>query len=146
VSDFEWDEEPQDSRASKARKLDAERAARDARSAAIDKEINESYGTPGYFRDPNDHENRMINSSLEGFRREKPGPKKEAHRTTFWNIVQGTGRGRTQATRGAFPQGSAAPCANPGCNNEVGYDEGDVTCGPNGCDMPNSVDVQREKE
>lgn len=101
--------------------LDAARAARDAKNAAIHEETNKN--ALSLRTEPNAHEAGMIKAHVEKFKRLPAGPEKEKARASAHSIVQGTHRRGSQTTsQYILPYGQEMPCATPGCQNIVPYD------------------------
>lgn len=115
--------------------VEAEAAARAERASKAIKEINDTWGNKKFNREGTHEELKSLNTAISAFKSAPRGPKKEAARTSAWNIAQGikANKGMTNPTRAIIPHGSEMPCANGGCDNTVKYEGEDATCPGGSC-------------
>ena len=134
-------------RAPKQSQVEAEAAARKAHNEKIYKEINDTWGNKNFNREGSHEEIKALNTAISTFKSAPRGPKKEAARTSAWNIAQGikANKGMTNPTRAIIPHGSEMPCGNGGCDNTVKYEGEDATCPDGKCTVPNTP-VWRPRE
>lgn len=146
--------------------LAKESAARDSRRASASTEIKNLASIP--VGQPDVGLEGRIRSTVDSFKKEPPGPKKEAHRRMAWTLAEGIKRDSNRGegsssdltpgrrTRATFVPGLDMPCVTPGpngmgCNNTVPYQgpkveaegspvtAGITTCSGGKCDIPAAV-------
>ena len=149
--------------------LATESDARDSRRSLASTEIDRLTKIPTVS--PDNYKKGLegrIRSSVAEFKKEPPGPKKEAHRRTAWTLAEGIKRDSSsregnpsdltpgRRTRVTFVDGLDMPCVTPGpngmgCNNTVPYQgpkveaegspvtAGITTCSGGKCDIPAAV-------
>ena len=151
--------------------LAKESAARDSRRSLASTEIDRLTKIPTV--DPDNYKKGLegrIRSSVELFKKEPAGPKKEAHRRTAWTLAEGIKRDSDRGegsssdltpgrrTRATFVPGLDMPCVNGPCNNTVPYQgpkvesegspvtAGITTCSGGKCDIPAAKAPTRARE
>ena len=148
--------------------LAKESAARDSRRASASTEIKNLASIP--VGQPDVGIEGRIRSTVDSFKKEPAGPKKEAHRRMAWTLAEGIKRDSDRGegsssdltpgrrTRATFVPGLDMPCVNGPCNNTVPYQgpkvesegspvtAGITTCSGGKCDIPTAKAPTRARE